>query len=303
MSLRFNTFFPKMFWGSHHPQLIKICSSCEQLLHFLCALLCVRIVFINNTLKHILFISHLVWVSFMLSVLQHIIKIFFFLVSKILCSFVVGLTDTFEFRCRNLKSTHFFPSIPDVLETGDDIWSFPYSAHICVSVVSVCLCVWSVYDPCNRLIRILWGRRSTGAGKSDPVASGSNRGENCHDPTTLTFTVSSTWIYADIPPLLSVCFFPSVYFLFFLKEFSRMCSHQILSHVHCIRWWFFRPAKVETKLFSPVLENQKGRMLFRSWKGSCASRGTLHQGQWDLCSLESSEVMIIFKFVSFDAKR
>lgn len=178
------------------------------------------------------------------------------------------------------------------------------TAHIYVWVLCQCVCVCGLSTiHVTGWLGFYEGEGQQELGRVTLLLRGSNRGENYHDPTNLNFTVSSTWIYADIPPLLPVCFFPLYIFSFFLKEFSRMCSHQILSHVHCIRWWFFSPAKVETKLFSPVLENQKGRMLFRSWKGSCGSRGTLHQGQWDFCSLESSEVMNIFKFVSSDAKR
>lgn len=69
---------------------------------------------------------------------------FFFLISKIVCSIVVGLTDTFKFRRRKLKSLHFFSGVPDVLETGDDIWSFPYGARICVSVFVCVVCLRSM---------------------------------------------------------------------------------------------------------------------------------------------------------------
>lgn len=77
--------FPIYFWSclNHHPQFLLFFSSFEQLIHFLCAVQCGRILFINsnNTQKSTVFVLHTLWFifQFVISVkcAQNLLKIHF----------------------------------------------------------------------------------------------------------------------------------------------------------------------------------------------------------------------------------
>lgn len=157
------------------------------------------------------------------------------------------------------------------------MWSF---------LCRACVFVWSLCAPCNRLIRTLWGQRSTGAEEERPSPLEVELWRELSQHDTHTFTVSSTWIYAVIPPPLSppVTFSSRTFFshnsLFIFYFFTLPCGYRLGSRV------------------DPSLQCLKKKGMFLGHGNALKDLWDSTSGpQWTCCSVEISEVMIIFYFL------
>lgn len=217
----------------------SIYTSCEQLLRFHEALLCVRIVPAESMLDHTQCAVWRFWAYATLSLSPYVFKD---------CLLAIKDLPILEFTCCAFQIQTIFSSIPQVLEMRYNIWRFSGGACLRVCRVSVCLCVWSACDPCNRLIRILWVQRLTGAGEERPCDLRVKRRSKQSRLNTLTLTVSSTSIYAVVPPFLP------------MWEFKRniwMCF-VILCHPFIRLGAGFQLSWSGNQMFPSSAANQKG---------------------------------------------
>jgi len=112
-------------------------------------------------------------------------------------------------------------------------------------------------------------------------------------PNTLTFTVSSTWIYIMSSSLpLPLLLRPPFLFLF-LEE----CSSVLFSHSHYITLWF-QLSEGRNQIVLTSVKNQKGTIFLGHGNALEESWDFASGPQWDSRSVVTSEVMSIFNFVS-----